>query len=324
MFPADELKTVFTQYWQFMALVGACRLHIFDAISQQPGISISELASVLHLHEPYLRTLLIALADYDILQIGEKDHCHLKVKGQLLTDAHPQSLKNACLLWGEEQLEAWRELPDAMRMGKPSFELVFGEGFFEYLSTRPDKLKNYQLAMSEYARSDYADLPGKIDFKVHPKVADVGGGYGTAVKLLAASCPENKFIVFDRPEVVAGREEAILPNVQFVGGDFFRPMPFSSDAILLARVLHDWPDEECIKILINCHRSLSDDGRLYIIEILKDMRPTPILDLHMCLICGSRERNHVEYVKLLRHAGFELIGTKSLNRLQSIIVAKKI
>lgn len=319
----DELKAVFTQYWQFMALRGACRLGLFDAIAQQPGMGISEMSDRLNLHEANLRLLLLALADFGALQIGENSGCHLTEKGRLLTDGNPQSLKNACLLWGEEHLDAWRHLPESVRTGRPAFDLAFGGGFFEYLSARPGALENYHLALSEYARNDYADLPHKVDFSKHPAVADVGGGYGTVARLLAERFPKNKFIVFDRPEVVAGKEKTAPPNLQFIGGDFFQPLPFAADAIVLARVLHDWPDEAAHYILENCHRSLAADGRLYILEILREKTPTPALDLHMALICGSRERNSWEYAELLGKAGFEFLETQPLNGLQSILIAQK-
>lgn len=323
MSPADELKVVFTQYWHFMALRGACRLGIFDAITQHPGIGPPELAGKLCLHKSSLRLLLLALVDFGVLQIREKGGCYLTEKGQLLTDGHPQSLKNACLLWGEEHLDAWRHLPESVQTGLPAFELAFGAGFFEYLSKRPGALENYQLAMSEYARGDYVDLTGKVDFSKHAKVADVGGGYGTVAELLAAHFPKNKFIVFDRPEVVAGKEKTGGSNLQYIGGDFFHPLPFSADAIVLARVLHDWPDDAALRILQNCHLSLAADGRLYILEILQEKTPTPALDLHMALICGSRERSSGEYAELLKKTGFELLETQPLNGLQSILIAQK-
>jgi SAM-dependent methyltransferase len=323
MSAANELKTVFTQYWQFMALRGACRLSIFEAIAQKPGIIVPALAETLDLHEPNLRLLVLALADYGILDIDEKDRCYLTEKGELLTDCHPKSLKNACLLWGEEHLDAWRHLPQSVKTGRPAFDLVFGTGFFEYLTCRPEALENYQLAMSEYARDDYAGLADALDFSTCKTIADVGGGIGMVVKLLARRFQEKDFIVFDRPEVIDTPSKVEIPNIRFLGGDFFQPMPFTADAILLARVLHDWPDDAAEQILENCHRALPVNGRLFILEILRDRTPAPALDLHMALICGSRERNCQEYENLLVKMGFELLEAKPFNALQSILVAQK-
>lgn len=323
MLVANELKAIFTQYWQFMALRGACQLGIFEAVADKPGILVSALAKALELHELNLQLLVLALANYGVIKVDEKHGCQLTEKGTLLTAGHPQSLRNACLLWGEEHLDAWRHLPQAVKTGKPAFDLAFGTGFFEYLASQPEVLDNYQLALAEYARDDYADLADKVDFSTSKTIADVGGGVGVVAKLLAERFPKKRFIVFDRPEVIDSLGRVDVSNIRFLGGDFFQPMPFFADSILLARVLHDWPDREAKMILENCYRVLPVNGRLFILEILRDRTPTPALDLHMALICGSRERSRMEYQELLIKTGFNLLEAKPSGALHSILVAQK-
>jgi SAM-dependent methyltransferase len=241
----------------------------------------------------------------------------------LLTEGHHGSLKNACLLWGEEHLDAWRHLPESLRSGQPAFDLTFDESFFQYLSRHPKVLENYQLAMAEYARDDYAALPDAVDFSQYKQVADVGGGTGILVRMLAKKWRATEFILFEKPAVLAKMQPESLANLRAIGGDFFQPLPFRADAVILARVLHDWPDEQASLILHHCQRSLPPKGRLYLLEILHDEIPTPALNLHMALLCGSKERTGAEYRQLLSSAGFSLVKTRPLNRLQSILIAKK-
>ncbi|KAL6333114.1 hypothetical protein AAG906_028297 [Vitis piasezkii] len=57
--------------------------------------------------------------------------------------------------------------------------------------------------------------------------------------------------VFDLPHVVANLPE--YRNLEFVGGDMFQSGP-TADATLMKTVLHDWSDEDCVKILRNAEK----------------------------------------------------------------------
>ena len=50
-----------------------------------------------------------------------------------------------------------------------------------------------------------------------------------------------------------------------VKGDMFEQVP-SADLYIMKMILHDWNDEECIKILSNIHKSASDKSKVFIIE----------------------------------------------------------
>ncbi len=43
---------------------------------------------------------------------------------------------------------------------------------------------------------------------------------------------------------------------QYISGDMFTRVP-SADLYMMKMILHDWNDEECIKILSNAHRASS-------------------------------------------------------------------
>ncbi|TKY50286.1 Flavonoid 4'-O-methyltransferase [Spatholobus suberectus] len=49
-------------------------------------------------------------------------------------------------------------------------------------------------------------------------------------------------------------------NLSFVGGNMFKPVP-QADAVLLKCVLHNWSDDDCIKILKNCKEAISGNGK---------------------------------------------------------------
>ncbi|PHT70703.1 hypothetical protein T459_25807 [Capsicum annuum] len=51
-------------------------------------------------------------------------------------------------------------------------------------------------------------------------------------------------------------------NLSFVGGDMFQSIPYA-DATLLKLVMHNWSDEDCVKILQRCREAsiYNDEGR---------------------------------------------------------------
>ncbi|KAE9444701.1 hypothetical protein C3L33_23401, partial [Rhododendron williamsianum] len=96
-------------------------------------------------------------------------------------------------------------------------------------------------------------------------LVDVVGLTGTVAKALAYAFPELECTVLDLPHVVADLRGS--GNLKFVGGDMLKAIP-SADAVLLKWILHDWSDEESVKILKRCKEALpSRGGKVIIIDI---------------------------------------------------------
>ncbi|KAL3754675.1 hypothetical protein ACJRO7_001864 [Eucalyptus globulus] len=139
---------------------------------------------------------------------------------------------------------------------------------------------------------------------------DVGGGTGGLTRELAEAFPEMEWTVLDLPRVVAGLERT--RNLKYVGGDMFEAVP-PADAVLLKWVLHDWSDEESVKILKRCKEAItsnSERGKAIIVEAVIGDGPeegeTMKLFYDMIMMVGTtgKERNEKEWAKLLREAGF--------------------
>lgn len=319
----SELKSLFTQYWDFLALQNACKIGLFDALADQT-MSFSDLVGALYADAETLAHLLGVLVQLDTLKITKKRLYKLTKKGQILTEHHPESLRNACILWGQEHLNAWQHLDSTLRAGKPAFELLYGAKFFDYLADKPLVLENYHLAMRDYARDDYRDIAKVHDFKLHRRLVDVGGGLGALVERIAAKCPDTECLLFDLPEVAnLAKYRQTSNNYSIIGGNFFDELPFEADGIILARILHDWPDEQAAQILSNCDKALDDGGYLYVCEIMNEEAKAHGLSLNMKLMCESHERSSTEYTNLLENAGFEIIDRKRLNDLQTLLICAK-
>src|SRR6185369_7030797 len=84
-----------------------------------------------------------------------------------------------------------------------------------------------------------------------------------------------------------------------------------ADAVIMKHILHDWNDDDSIRILENCHRVLPKGGRVLVVEALV---PPPgqqgwakLLDLEMLVLTPrGRERTEPEYAALFTKGGFRL------------------
>ncbi|KAM3381991.1 isoflavone-7-O-methyltransferase 9-like [Capsicum galapagoense] len=124
-----------------------------------------------------------------------------------------------------------------------------------------------------------------------------------------------KYTVLDLPHVVANMPQT--ENLSFVGGDMFQSIPHA-DAILLKLAMHNWSNEDCVKILQRCREASTykDEGRkgkILIIDIVlnrdedeANMTEVKILFdvLMMVLLAGGRQRTEKEWERLFLESGF--------------------
>ncbi|KAI9072075.1 hypothetical protein K1719_031316 [Acacia pycnantha] len=135
------------------------------------------------------------------------------------------------------------------------------------------------------------------------------GGTGGTVSEIVKAYPHIKCINFDLPYVLATAPEH--NGVTHVGGDMFHSVP-NADVVFMKRIMHDWSDEGCIKILKNCKKAISKEkGKVIIVEFV--LKPEGkglfddtglVFDLVMIAHTSGRKRTELEWKNLLNEAGF--------------------
>ncbi len=301
---AERLENLFTGYWRYLALRAACKLDLFEHIASG-SVSVNGLARTTGSDVSAMRHLVMALVHDGFLE--EHDHgLSLSPEAARLCADHPQSVKHACLMWGEEHMDTWQHLDMSIRSGQAAFPKLFGAPFFRYLDVHPERAREYHKAMFSYAQQDYAGIGEVLALGQHSSVMDVGGGNGALVDVLRTRYPGVSIRIFD----IQDHRTPSTRDVPFIQGDFFVAVPSGSDALLLSRVIHDWDDAQALQILRNCHSALPPGGALFLIEndlsLLGD--GGHLLSLNMLAICGSRERSVQEYQQLLESSGFRVQG----------------
>jgi hypothetical protein len=301
----------------------AAELGVADQLLEDGERDVCELAhSCGVLPIPLLRVLR-ALAAFSVFRLTPKGGVAHTPLSLLLRDGVANSLRPAALnLAAPGSWRAWGALDAAMTGGVPHHQ-AWNTSRFEYLRDHPDEGRNFDLFMSNDPEDHLGAVAAAYDFSGARLIGDIGGGNGALLRKLLARNPGPRGLVFDREHVVA----AIAPTdllggrIEAVPGSFFDHVPIGASHYLLVRVMHDWPDEDCLRILRNCRTAMSADARLLIIEQILEPDPSfgPPLqylsDMQMMAMFGSAgERTLTEYNQLLCAAGFavaRVVATRS-------------
>ena len=166
---------------------------------------------------------------------------------------------------------------------------------------------------------------------------DVGGGSGQLSQQIGLRYPHLRGIVMDLPAVLKLADEDIAANglterFRTEAADLFAgPYPAGADVITLSRILHDWNDDNCRRILGHCFDALPASGVLLIGENLlyNDFSGktvcSELYSLFMLIACesGARERSESEHRALLDRAGFRHVELFRFDGPHDLIVARK-
>ena len=296
----------------------AAELGVADLLAQ--GAKSSEtLARETGTHAPSLHRLLRALASVGVVDEVEPDRFALTALGAQLRTEFPDSVRNLALSFGSERAwRSWGDLGHSIRTGEPAMHHVFGMDAFNYLAAHPQEAAIFNQAMAEVTRQVARAVVAAYDFAPFRTIVDVGGGNGTLISAILNAAPKLRGIVFDSPSGSAEAQHqlevaGLADRCEVIAGDFFRSVPRGGDAYILKSIIHDWDDERSVTILTRCREAISADGKLLLVErIVPDrveasagQQRWTMMDLHMLVMLGGRERTEPEFQALAAAAGFK-------------------
>ncbi|CAK9164795.1 unnamed protein product [Ilex paraguariensis] len=324
-----------------MSLKCAIQLGILEVIhSHGRPMTLSELVDALPIHQTKakfiyrLMRILIHSGFFvrqKILENDEEGGYLLTLPSQLLLKDEPYSMTPYLVAMLDPILiNPWHHVSEWFQNDDPTpFHMTQGKTFWEYASHKPKLNHFFNDAMSSDSRlvtsvviKDYKGV-----FEGFNSLVDVGGGVGTVAKAIADEFPHLKCIVLDLPHVVADLEGT--ENLSYVGGDMFEAIP-PADVVLLKWILHDWSDEESLRILKKCREAIpSKDkgGKVIIIDMIvqnqkgddESIETQLFFDMLMMIVLTGRERNEKEWAKLFFDAGFSDYKITPILGLRSVI-----
>jgi hypothetical protein len=329
--PQEEMNRLLSGYWLSKAVYVAAKLGIADLVSPQSRTA-DELARETKTHGPSLYRMLRALASVGVFAEDASGRFSLTPVAECLRSDVPGSQRALAIMLGEEQFRAWSDFLYCIETGKTAFDRVFGVPIFDYLSKNPEVAKIFDAAMVGVHGRETSAMTDAYDFSDIRVLADIGGGNGSLLTGVLRKYPVMKGILYDLPGVTERAKASLqaaglADRCKVIGGSFFESVPEGANAYLMRHIIHDWDDEKATRILKNVHRAMGRDGRLLVVEgvILPGNDPAfgKLLDLHMMVVPGGKERTEAEYRKLFEGAGFRLTRIVPTKAEVSVVEGKK-
>jgi hypothetical protein len=323
----EKLLFLASGEWVAKSLYAATELDLAGHLYHAPK-TISKLALLTSCSQDYLYRLMRMLASQGIFDEKEGRLFSNTSASELLAQDHPQSLRSLILLYGREMSQSWSKLSHSLREGTPAFDNMFGESVFAYFRGHPQTAALFNAAMREKSKVVIASCLKSFDFSRFNSIYDIGGGMGHFLQALMRANPKMQGVLFDLPEVVdAASKNGPDERCAFIAGNFFDTVASGGDAYLLKSVLHDWTDDEALKILINCRNAMKEGAKLLIVEPVMRNTNEPdyakLMDVYMMIITGGKERTLLDFQNLLQRAGFTIESVTSTETEFSIIQARK-
>jgi hypothetical protein len=327
----QQMRQMMTGGVVAQSIAVAAELGVADQLTDSEKTT-SQLAAILDTDEEKLHRLLRFLAGIGVFQMNGNGAWQLTPAARLLLDDEPGSIRAGARLLGGAA-SVYPRLIENIRTGTCSYNLAYGKPLFEDLQTKPEEAAIFDAAMNSFHGGETEAVLAAYKYDGVQTLADIGGGAGTAIIATLKQYPALRGILFDQADVVQRSAETIKAaglesRCAIQAGNFFESIPAGADAYSMRHIIHDWPDDLCIKILSNIRKVIPSNGRLLIIESVipegNDFAPAKLFDMLMMLFPDGKERTEAEYRKLLSASGFALHSVTPTQSPVSVIDARPI
>ncbi len=296
------------------ALCTIGELGIADHIESGAPQPVVKLAQLTGSHEPSLYRMLRFTASYGVFrETGHREFDHTRLSAALRSDAEG-SFRAATRMF-HRIFAGWDGLHHAVQTGEPSFQKVYGQPLFDYVGTHPELAPIFDAGMTAFHGYETDAMLEAYDFSEIETLADIGGGNGSLLAAVLRRYPRLRGVLYDLGHVVGRTREAMQTlglekRCSVIEGNFFESVPEGADAYLMRHVIHDWTDEQSVRILSNCRKVIPPHGRVLLVEFSVPSANEASLgkdaDMIMLAFPGGSERTEEEYRVLFERSGFRL------------------
>ncbi|XP_028250214.1 putative bifunctional dTTP/UTP pyrophosphatase/methyltransferase protein [Parambassis ranga] len=304
------------------ALFTASQLRVFDQLHRTPRAEAAQVAQELKASVKGIECLLEACVSLGLLKkvspgvstpsCQKALYENTELATTLLRSDAPFSLRGHIQRCNDTVWPLFSHLESAVQEGAPQHDKAFGKKTSKDVlqdSSQDDKLR-FMSAMHGIARVTGKSVATAFDLSCYKTACDLGGCTGAMACELTKAHPGLSVTVFDLPAVVE-KSEHFQPlcgdnRISFVAGDFFKDELPKADLYILARVLHDLPEEKVNILLKKIAAACTTGCGLLLSEIfLDEERRGPSRGLLQALgMSEGRQRSAEEYSLLLKSHGF--------------------
>jgi hypothetical protein len=309
--PERTVVDLLTGTWRAQALHAAAELGLADGVADGHR-TLADLARWADAEPAALRRLMRVLVELGVFEGDARAGYRPTPVSELLRSDAPGSMRALCSLYGNEFHRAWSKVATSVRTGGSGFEAEFGHSLHRHLATEPGAGPRFLAAMAA-GSTFFRGVPDAHDFGGASTVVDVAGGDGSLLAAVLARHPHLHGVLLEQAHMAPIAERVLGEHVpadryRVEVGDAFHQVPADADVYLLSRVLQDWDDERCVRLLTTCREAMKGpDSRLLVVErVVAESGGAPLSllwDLHLLVVAGGGERTAEEYDALFAAAG---------------------
>lgn len=323
-----------TNHWVSCCVYTAARLNIAEILSPGP-LDIATLATETGTHAPSLHRMLKLLAANGVFEEQTPGTFANTPDSIALIDNVKGSMKAFLLAEMGEFYTPWGNLIDSVRSGKTAFDEHYGEDLWTFYKKHADEGQNFMKAMTGVTNFLSPAILDKYDFSAFKTIIDVGGSNGALLTAILRKTPGVSGIVFDVPYVVEQTAALLAADLELrhrtsaVSGSFFEQVPSGADAYLLKMIIHDWNDEDSVRILSVVSKAMKPESKILIVDGVvpegNTLHGAKFMDVNMLVVTGGKERTVAEFEELFRRSGLRLTRVIDLDITEvSIVEGEKV
>ena len=310
----------------FMAakhLFAASELGVFEALAEAPG-TLEALAARTGLTRRAVRITADAMVALGLIERDGETYRNGPAAARYLAGRTPADLRPLLRFWDQISYPTWEALAEALGRGPRQEVFDLDEAQQEIVSA------GIEAILAGPARA----LVEKVDFSVHRRLLDVGGGTGSWSIAAAERHPGLHATVLDLPvtaDIARRRVQAagLADRIDVVAADAMTSeLPGGHDVFLVANVAHYWSPDRNVALLERIRKAAPPGGRLLLVDFWTD--PTHTQPVQAALMAGEfavhlRDGDvySVEEVQgWLPQAGWRFLEHRELVGPQSVITAE--
>ena len=303
------------------------QMGIPDLLESGPK-SAEELAKEIGAQPQALYRLMRATACVGVLAEGpDGKFSQTPMSAVLRSKANP-SLRALAIMGGREwHGRAWSNLDYCVRTGKQATEHIYGASIFEFMKQNLQEAQIFNDTMTNLSMIDGPAVAEAYDFHGINSIVDVGGGHGLLLAIILQKHTNMNGTLYDVSHVVNGAADGplkpVLDRSTIASGDMFSSVPPGADAYIMKHIIHDWPDDLCVKILKACRKGVNPGGKLLVVDCViqagNEFSSAKFLDLQMLIFPGGLERTETQFRELLAASGWKLNRIIPTSATESIV-----
>jgi hypothetical protein len=310
----EQLSRMLTSAALSRAICSIGELGVADHIESGTPQPVANLARLTSTHERSLYRVLRFTASYGVFrETAGRAFDHTPLSAALRSDA-AGTFRPAAQMF-HQMFAVWDGLDHAIKTGESGCIQVYGEPLFDHVGHHPELAPVFDAGMTAFHGHETDAMLEVYDFGDIKTLADIGGGNGSLLSAVLRRYPHLRGILFDLGHVIgrartAMHESGLEQRCSVIEGNFFETVPSGADAYLMRHIIHDWTDEQSIRILSNCRKVIPTDGRVLLVEFSVPAANQASLgkdaDMIMLTFPGGMERTDDEYQALFAQSGFRL------------------